>query len=322
MLFPARALAAALTLLLCGGDRPARAEAPNVVLYVIDTLRADHLGCYGYSRATSPSLDAFAHDAVRFARAYSTSSWTRPATASILTGLHPLRHRAITRANPIVADVPLLSELLHGAGYRSEGFVTNVHVSSRWGFGRGFDSYEDVEEVAHSNRSDAVNREVLDHLGKIQPPFFLYLHVLDPHSPYDAPPPFADKWREHGTGPVQPHEVASLGVEEVVAAYDQEIAYTDHNFGELVAELKRRGWYDNSIIVVTADHGEEFLDHGGLVHGHTLFEELVRVPLLLKLPGNRHAGTSASDPVSVMDIAPTILRQAGLAPAARWTAST
>jgi arylsulfatase A-like enzyme len=157
-----RRFAAALigAALICASPKRGDAAPPNVILYVIDTLRADHLGSYGYGRDTSPFLDSFARDAVRFERAYSTSSWTRPAAASILSGAHPLRHRAITRANSIAADVPLLSELLRGAGYRTEGFVTNVHVLPRWGFGRGFDSYQDVGEETRNNRSDAVNREV------------------------------------------------------------------------------------------------------------------------------------------------------------------
>jgi len=307
-------LGALLAMLAVAGRRwVAGSRRPNVVVVLVDTLRADHLGAYGYERNTSPEIDAFARDAVRFESAYSTSGWTRPATASLLTGLHPQRHAATTRSSSIAPNVPLIGDLLRARGYRTAAFVTNVNVLPVWGFDRGFDTFVDVETTTGSDRADAVHRTVLEHLDDegFRGPFFLYLHLLDPHSPYDAPAPFADRFRRKGTGPLVASAVRSLGVEEVVAAYDQEIAFVDRHFGALMTELKRRGWYDDALVIVTSDHGEGFGEHEHYFHGNSLFEELVRVPLLIKLPGNAHAGAVVGGPVSITDVAPTIAAQVG-----------
>ncbi len=288
---------------------------PNVILYVVDTLRADHLGVYGYKRETSPAIDAFSRDAVIFERAYSTSGWTRPATASVLTGLIPPRHAAITRSSKINPDVPLLSDYLRRSGYQTTGFVTNVNVLPLWGFDRGFDRYVDVESLTGEKHAGVVHRLVAEHMQTdLREPFLLYLHLLDPHTPYDAPPPFDQRWRTKGIGPIGPADIRELGLDEIVAAYDQEIAYTDQRFGEMLVELEERGLYDDALIVLTSDHGEEFGDHGRYFHGHSLFDELVRVPLIVKLPGNAHAGARVSGPVSVVDIVPTVLGRVAPAP--------
>jgi arylsulfatase A-like enzyme len=307
-------LGALLAMLAVAGRRwAAGPHRPNVVVVLVDTLRADHLGAYGYERDTSPAIDAFGRDAVRFERAYSTSGWTRPATASLLTGLHPQRHAATTRSSSIAPNVPLIGDLARARGYHTAAFVTNVNVLAVWGFDRGFDTFVDVETTTGSDRADAVHGAVLEHLDAdgFREPFLLYLHLLDPHSPYDAPAPFADRFRRKGTGPLVARAVHSLGLEEVVAAYDQEIAFVDRHFGALMAELQRRGWYDDALVVLTSDHGEGFGEHGHYFHGNSLFEELVRVPLLIKLPGNAHAGTVVAGAVSIADVAPTIATQVG-----------
>ena len=295
----------------------------NVLLYVIDTLRADHLGCYGYGRPTSPQLDALARDSALFTDAFAQASWTRSATASILTGRYPQAHGATTLRSGLRPGIATLAELLQEHGYRTGAFVTSVNVAPQWGFQRGFETYRYLAEDENSPTvhvgSDVLNAHALEWLTTDQRrPFFLYLHATDPHSPYRPPPPWAERladgvalpperldaallnFRQHDIGPT-PDEVRAL-----TAAYDGEVAFTDENLGHLLAELRRLGLYDRTLILVIADHGEEFADHGGLEHGRTLYEEMLHVPLIVRAPG-APAGTRVAARVQQIDVVPTIL---------------
>jgi arylsulfatase A-like enzyme len=313
----ARRLACAvLTLVLgCGpdaGDRPAR-EQPDVLIYAIDTLRADHLGVYGYGKNTSPRIDAFAADAIVFENAYAPSSWTRPSVASLLTGLYPTSHDVRTRVDRVQASVTLLSEILSGAGYRTAAIVTNPNIVSFWGFDQGFDRFDDID-AAHGEAqpdADAVTDRVLAYVSDATRPFLVYAHVLDPHGPYDPPAPFATRF---GGGPGDVLEPSTMTREtpeatfrNQVARYDGEIGFTDEQFGRLIDGLVARDLYRDALIVVTADHGEELLEHGAGGHGHTLYEELVRIPLIIKLPGNAHAGQRVKARAGLIDVVPTVL---------------
>jgi len=312
----ARQLACAVLALVlgCGPDtgRPAR-EQPDVLIYAIDTLRADHLGVYGYGKNTSPRIDAFAADAIVFENAYAPSSWTRPSVASLLTGLYPTSHDVRTRVDKVQASVTLLSEILSGAGYRTAAIVTNPNIVSFWGFDQGFDRFDDLE-AAHGDAqpdADAVTDRVLDYVSDATRPFFVYAHVLDPHGPYDPPAPFA---RRFGGGPgevlkpsTMTRETPEATFRNQVGRYDGEIGFTDEQFGRLIDGLVERDLYRDAIIVVTSDHGEELLEHGAGGHGHTLYEELVRVPLIIKLPGNAHAGHRVEARVGLIDVVPTVL---------------
>ena len=292
--------ALALPWLGCPDPTPSvRAEGPSVVLYLVDTLRPDHLGVYGYPRETSPRLDAFARDAVVFENAYSPSSWTRPATASLLTGLSPGRHGATGRVDVLPDEVRLLSEHFQEAGYRTLGLVTNPNVIPLWGFDQGFDLFEDVDSRSRGASADVLMDRVLEQLDALPPdtPFFLYVHALDPHEPYEPPPDWA-----------QPFEG---GGRRDVALYDGEIAFGDYHFGRLLDRLRARGQYEEALVVFVSDHGEEFEEHGGTGHGHALFEESVRIPLLVKLPGNERAGARVSGIATLMDVAPTVLAALG-----------
>lgn len=159
----------------------------NVVIYLVDTLRADHLGVYGYERETSPRLDAFAKDAVVFERAYAPSSWTKPSTASLLTGLHPRRHGGITRDNKLADRIELLSEHLDALGYHTVAFMTNPNTVAMWGFDQGFDVFYDIHNPDHQPKAEDVANKVFEHMdAHADQPFFYYIHTLDPHDPYSG----------------------------------------------------------------------------------------------------------------------------------------
>jgi arylsulfatase A-like enzyme len=310
---------------------PIERTATNVVLYVADTLRADRLGAYGYARPTSPHLDALAREGVLFEDAVAQGPWTRPTVASILTGRLPPEHRAVSLMDAIRADVPTLAELLGGAGYATAAFVTNLNVGARFGFGRGFATFEELREdrarpTVYATAAD-LNARALPWLEAHRDrPFFLYLHASDPHAPYHPDPTVAAPLLPPGIGATAAaggklrdalDDPNALGADELAALsalYDGDVATLDAGFGELRAALARLGLDDSTLIVFVADHGEEFLDHGGLEHGRTLFQELVRVPLLVRLPGGRGGGRRVPDRARQVDVFATILALAGIPP--------
>ncbi len=313
------------------GPAAARVERPNLVLYVVDTLRADHLGCYGYDRPTSPRLDAFAREGVRFAEARAQSSWTKPAMATILTGLHPVSHGAERRAQGIAPEVRTLAERLSAAGYETAMFTTNPTVVEKFGFGRGFERFEYVHQLQGRKRRSVRSAEMhqaaaawLD--GRVAPerPFFLVVHTLDPHDPYRPPEPYRSRFAPGvdvaAACCFRGERLAALSEEEAairrrdsMALYDGEIAANDASFGRLVDDLRARGLLDRSAVLFTSDHGEEFHEHGGWRHAESLFEEVLRVPLVVRLPGGASAAATIADPADQIDIAPTLLDLAGVA---------
>ena len=318
-----------------GGSQP-----PNVVVVVVDTLRADHLGAYGYGGHTSPRFDAFARDAIRFDDAFAQASWTRPSFASILTGRYPSSHRTMYKPDVLPDAVTTLPEALQGRGYTTAGFVTNFNVAPYFNFGQGFDEYHYLEPELVLWANDTASRLTLYSIVRLvserflsknlkvdnyyqdaeavgqavdswldrKPagPFFLFAGYMDPHDPYFAHP-------YDGTAVARvamPHPSRSQA-ERLLGLYDGEIRFWDRHFGRLIESLKRRGLYEDTLIVVTSDHGEEFADHGGFWHGTTLYDEQVRIPLVVRLPGGEQSGTTTSDWVRHVDVAPTILRFAG-----------
>ena len=295
-------------------------RAPNVLIYLVDTLRPDHLGIYGYDKPTSPRTDAFAEEGVVFRQAYTPASWTKPATASLLTGLLPYRHGAVTMANRIPEDVRLVSERLAERGYVTAAVVANAFVVGDWGFDQGYDHFDDVKARLKQSKAEVVVDETLAWLDSDERdesrPFYLYLHTIDPHGPYDPPSPFREQWVKKGPGKViLPRDLRPDTNPDTLArtreAYDGEIAYNDHHFGRLLDALKERGLYDNTLVIFVADHGEEFLDHGQGGHSRTLYQEVVRVPLIMRFPVGDHAGKSVKIPVTLMDAAATVLAAAG-----------
>jgi arylsulfatase A-like enzyme len=284
---------------------PPSPPIPNVLLFVIDTLRLDHLSCYGYGRFTSPYLDALAQDGVQFDQLMPPSSWTRPSMASLFTSTYPNVHGANDRPDVMRSGLDSLSGALGEAGYMTWGYVSNVNLLPNWGFGSTFDRYTDVNsmqpEIQEDSQQVDLALKALDYLHGS--PWYLYVHAMGPHDPYAPTPPYD---RQFQTDPM-PDDPEAAARRKVIDLYDGEIAYTDSQLGRLITALKEFDEYDNTLIVVLSDHGEEFWDHGGEKHGHTLYEEQLRVPFVVKFPNQAHAGKRLSGLVEMVDVAPTIL---------------
>ncbi|MCP4644405.1 MAG: sulfatase [bacterium] len=282
---------------------------PNVLIYLIDTLRLDHLGCYGYEKDVSPNIDAFAQDAVRFTHLTPQSSWTRPSVASLLTSTYPGVHGAEDRPDMLRPGLPSLASDLGAAGYETQGFMSNVNCVPVWGFGHDFMRYADVVKgdwahVMDETVIDAVLPALDNAAGR---PWFFYVHTMAPHEPYDPPEPYAQRF----VAPIAEDADEAAQREHTRQRYDGEIAYADAQFGRLMDALKAQGLYDNTYVILLSDHGEEFWEHGGITHGRTLFEEQLRVPLLIKTPGNTHGGAVREQLVEMVDVAPTVLDAVG-----------
>ena len=293
----------------CEFSTPRSEPPPNVLVFLIDTLRQDGLGCYGCPIDTSPNLDAFAKDAVKFTEALPQSSWTRPSVASLLTSTYPNVHGAQDRPDVMRSGLPTLAKAIEKAGYETHGIMNNPNCLPIWGFGQEFNRYVDVNSAHWAKADDA---EVVDTaLATLDmaanQPWFLYVHAMGPHEPYTPPPPYDTKFPPEHEG----RNEEETKVLHEKSLYDGEIAYTDAQFGRLVESLKARGLYDSSLIIVLSDHGEQFMEHGEMSHGRSLFEEEISIPLLVKLPGMAHAGEVRDGLVEVVDIAPTILDLVG-----------
>ena len=323
-----------LSLLLgCGGCSKPRASGPDVILILIDTLRQDALGCYGHPDDPTPAIDAFAKEGTRFDQAISASGWTLPSAASILTGTWPSIHHARgkkSRLTPISPDVVMGSELLQRAGYRTLAVTNAAFLSPVLGLDRGFDEFD--HRHAYNREIRRADQSVLDALALLDragdQPVFLLLHLFDPHLDYDPPEEFAFRFSEGRTTPPPPLSMKACldlcgegdqldreAVAYVRALYQAEVAFVDTQVGRFLEELKRRGRYEDALILLTADHGEEFFDHQSFEHGHSLYEELVRVPLVIKWPGaGRPARSVVEAALPTLDLMPTIFEAAGLEP--------
>ncbi|MDX1631559.1 MAG: sulfatase, partial [Thermoanaerobaculia bacterium] len=307
-------------------------DRPNVFIYLIDTLRADHLGCYGYPRPISPEIDSFAGNAVLFRRAVAPSSWTRSSVASLLTGVHPRSHGAIGRDDALPEEARTLAELLQDAGYRTTAFITNGNVGARAGFAQGFDEFRHLEEedTERIHRfSDELNEAFFDWLDsepETSEPLFAYVHATDPHGPYTPPEPFrsrfASRVRDPQVGLMEPLQELTRGERvptdslrrDLLALYDAEIAFNDAQFGAFLDGLEARGLDRSSVVVLVSDHGEEFYDHGWWQHGKTLYREQIWVPLVVKLPREGAGGSVVEPVVGLVDVVPTLLELAGVDP--------
>jgi choline-sulfatase len=311
------------------GSAPPRQPAPrrrprNVIVYLVDALRADHLGCYGYSRPVSPHVDAFARQATLFRHAVAQCSWTRPSVTTVLTGLLPRTHNVQGRRDALAQQALTLAEMLQSRGYRTAGFVTNPNVARSVGLAQGFETYRLLP--GNRNAATDVNAQAtawLDSARKPGQPFFLYLHTVEPHSPYCPPPPFRRRFApavrdETLTGRrilKQLHQGGRQGTPELrrdlLDLYDAEIAANDAAFGELVDALVRRRLWEETVVVFLSDHGEEFLDHGGWEHGETLHSEMLDVPLIVRVPGYGN-GSLVDRQAQHADVVPTILDLVGI----------
>ena len=284
---------------------------PNVVVVVIDTLRADHLPFYGYPKDTAPFLSKLAAQAVVFDKAYAASSWTAPATASIFTSLYPFQHGVVMglaaqmrlirkypqiKINRIPEDMTTLPEVFRQGGYRTFGFSDNANISRRQGFEQGFDRHLCLTHQG----AGVINQHVLEMEKEIRTggPYFLYLHYNDPHMPYRIPLDESEKTGDRTT--------------DLKAMYDKEIAFVDSRLEELYASFD---WSRNTLLVVTSDHGEELMEKGFYGHGKTLYNTVVHVPLLFFCPEKKlFAAKRLGVNVSTMDILPTLTSLLGLRP--------
>jgi choline-sulfatase len=307
------------------------AASPDVFVYLIDTLRADALGVYGARQPTSPRIDAFSRDAVVFDRAFSASAWTLPATFSVLSGLSPSHHGVVQPGDRLSVDrQPWLPELLSRRGYETLAISQWMLGGDAFGLDRGFESFYLNVRQTQKNPSATARWFLWHHLlqrRRPDSPLFAYLHVVDPHALYRPRGEDVQFASEHpGMLPPQLYDpnyflASGLGrnhaeVEHLRALYDGEVHAADRAFGTFLDLLKFFGLYDRSVIVLVSDHGEEFYEHGGFDHGRTLYDELLRVPLMVKFPHSQQAGTRVAAPVSLLDVAPTIAVLAGAATAA------
>jgi arylsulfatase len=305
---------------------------PHVILILVDALRADHTSANGYHRTTTPNLDdRLLNHGVSFTRARTPSPWTGPANMAIMTGYYPYHLNATWDHTVLPATIPTLAEMLHEAGYFGAGFVSNAFLSQSRGFSRGFDVYDDAlafNPTSFQGVAAALNGRVFSWLASGPPepaPLFLFVYYVDPHTWYHPVPPFNTLYDETYTGNLHPEvyrdgqdvvadviSPSERDVEHLIALYDGETAYWDYYLGELLAELENQQLLDNSLVVVTADHGQAFGEHGRWTHGNGLYEEVLRVPLLVRYPGLITPGQTIDDPVLNMDLMPTILDFAGV----------
>ena len=319
-----RRLTAAVFMLciLTSGCRRERDVRPDIFLVIIDTLRADHLGCYGYDRDTSPVIDSLAASGMTFSHFQANSPWTLPSHASIWTGLSVQSHAAGMRNRVyygINPDLSTIATILDDHGYMTLGFVNTRLLRSTFGFSRGFDYYK-MNPSGHGMAGRTVDNVVAwfaDNIGNPYPKLVV-IHLFDPHAPYDPPDGFDRMFSDEGFNGIDGWVVDSLNtltnpqdLDYLLDMYDGEIAWVDHQLGRLFNELDALGCMDNALVIITSDHGEEFLDHGDISHGHNLYQELLHVPLVISGPGVP-AGIINSTPGGHFDILPTVTAYAGI----------
>jgi arylsulfatase A-like enzyme len=324
---------------------PEFAQKPDVILIMVDTLRADATSVYGAPDETTPNLAKFAADAVVFDQFVTSASWTRASTASLLSGVMPATHTCETKDSALPESVETLAEVMSRGGYVTGGVPNNANVTAAQGFGQGFDwfPYEPEYPLMASESTYALSmysvvRKLWTKVDKkkrveayYQPAekqftrarafldanqdrrAFLFVHLMEPHDPY-----FTHPWTGEAYGRAEHPNPEPALESKLRALYAGEVHHADEQIGAFLEGLKAAGRYDGAVIMITADHGEEFLEHGGWWHGTTLYDEQIHVPLLLKLPGNTRAGVRVPWQVRQVDIAATIADLAGIAPSGEW----
>lgn len=324
-----------LSLLACGRDAQEidQGPPPNVLVILVDALRADHLGIGGYALPTSPAIDQLAEEGVTFTSAFAHSTWTKPSIATLFTSLYPGQHGidrvGIQEGDSYRTDVlyegyDTLAERFQAAGYSTIGVLNQVHLQSRFGFAQGFDHFEAVRGLG----AGKLNQKLLKQLeGAKTAPFFAYLHYLDVHWPYtkrlEGKQGAFGPLRMTSEPPQRGNRVADWietlesesDLDALVARYDQEVAFVDSAIDDLMRALQAMGLYENTIVVVTSDHGEGFLEHDKLLHSFAPYDEVLRVPLVFRLPESRRTPIPKVDaPAGLVDLMPTLLELANLPP--------
>jgi arylsulfatase A-like enzyme len=303
-------------------------EQTNVILISLDTVRPDHLGCYGYPRNTSPATDQLAADGVLFRNSYSTTSWTLPAHVSLLTALDCRNHQVYFPLQKMSPDLLTLADILKTESIYCTAFTGGGYLSESYGFSKGFDSYQEIR--LHGNQ--AIRFDEAERLAQLaagwlennkDKKFFLFLHTYQPHDPYANFSPSGKEflaenaeWDQikmellfNGKGRFDA-QISDKTKQNIIDLYDGEIKYTDLFFVRpILDKLKELGLYKKSLIILTSDHGEEFYDHKAWLHDHSIYDEGIRIPLIVKLPDNEFAGRQIENIVRITDIFPTILDQ-------------
>lgn len=324
MIFQRHARVLVATALLCACSNGDVERPRSVILISIDTLRADHLGAYGYERPTSPSLDTFAKEGVLFERAMAPAPWTLPSHASLFTGLYPSSHGVLTGSNSLSKEIPTLAKILREEGFETAGFTNAIFFGHPYGLADGFDEWANLPEstTPEGVAPNITNMGLVWLDSRKSRRVFLFLHYFDVHSDYEAAPEYESLFASEpgkldgttaqlvlaGRGRI---EIEAKDIEYVEALYDAGIRQLDEELGRLFRELSRRRWFDDSLVIVTSDHGEQFFEHGAPLH-MVHYDEVLHVPLMMRGP-TLPAGVRSAARVSLVDVAPTILGQLGLA---------
>jgi arylsulfatase A-like enzyme len=315
-----------VAVLACGTeDRPL-----NVLIIGVDTLRPDHLGCYGYERNTSPAIDKLAAEGVLLENTISQSPWTLPSFSSVFTSLYPSQHGAMSAVSRMRESFPTLGTILKEHGYATGAIVNATVLRPEYGVNRGFDYYDPTPP--QGRRADGTTVDVLEWINEHKDqPFMMFAHYFDPHEPYAPLPPYDTLFDAGYDGHIGNAFVLHDYFPDVVgmdfenlrsldendwnhirALYDGEIVYTDKAIAGLLSGLSELGIRDNTLVILLSDHGEEFFEHEGFGHGHTLFGEVIRVPLIFSLPGRLPDGMRVSRQVRLIDVMPTVLDLIGI----------
>ena len=324
---------------------------PNIILISLDTLRADHVSCYGYDRLTTPNIDRLASEGTRYLHAYSTAVWTPPAHASMLTGLYPSQH-GVVHQKKLAAETLTIAELLQQNGYQTAGFVNNSQVGELVGLQKGHEDFYEIwrglnreqlarrawrkakEELRYSDNGAAeTNRLIKNWLtkkNKAGKPFYLFVHYIDAHNPLKAPRPFANRffdaalqkrvntkkiWNIADNPLLCYSDDLQLSAEEkdaLRAIYDEEICYLDHRLGQLFHWLKQHGYLDDTLLLLTADHGEHLGEHEHYSHVASVYEPVVHIPMILRYPGVLPPNAEVEKFVQLTDVLPLLLSAAGV----------
>lgn len=330
-------------------------KQPNIILISIDTLRADHLSCYGYPRETTPCIDRLAREGTIFLRNFSTGVWTPPGHASMLTGLYVHEH-GVYDDRKLAANIPTIATVLKSSGYQTAGFVNNSQVGELVGFNKGHDIYEEVWkgispkstverlikgvyrkvreysnlEDMGANKTCMLFKKWLRSVDLSNRPFYAFLHFIEPHNPLKPPRGYKEKFIGHKAEPginrgkidrishnplicyledLNPNEREVQYIKDV---YDGEILYTDRKIGWIIDFLKTNHCYDNTLIIITSDHGEHFGEHGMWSHVASLYKEVLHVPLIIKFPVGTDIVKEVTRHTQLIDIFPTIMDAAGI----------
>lgn len=322
-----------LGLIGCSGESGTSAPKFNVVLIVLDTVRADRLSCYGYDRPTTPNIDAIAKQGVRFEHFYSNSGWTLAAHASLFTGLYPVGHRATQETLELQPEIPTLAEIFGQAGYKTYAASANPVVNRPSGLVRGFDTFDEVfrskvrrgEDKSYAERNNMAFRRFLMSHDRARP-YFAFINYIEAHAPYDPPEPYrsrfvgdeytADEILEVMDMDLSSHYLIEPFDENRLALanrlYDGEVAHLDARIGELFEILKREGRIDETLVVIVSDHGENLGDHGLVGHVFSVHNTLLEIPLIVRFPDGSRAGEVRRDRAELLDLFPTILEQCGI----------